>query len=156
MSPRLIDLKVVSEHLTYLQQILHDLRRLPAASFEEFETDWRNFPTAESLIRRAIECVIDIARHLLSRQFGLGSLEYRAAARAAAEHGLIRNEETAARFLEIAGFRKRLTHHYEAVTPTELYKIVSEHLGDLEAVAEDLRVAAEHLIAQESSPDAAP
>lgn len=146
MSPRLIDLKVVSEHLAYLAQILNDLRRLPAASREEFEADWRNSHAAESLIRRAIECVIDVARHLLSREYGLGSLEYRATARAAAEHGLIKNPETASRFVEIAGFRNRLTHHYEAVTSAELFKIVSEHLGDLEAVADDLRSVAERLI----------
>ncbi len=145
MSPRSIDLKVVSEHLGYLQQLLTDLRRLPAASFEEFSADWRNFPTSESLIRRSIETLLDVARHLLSRAFGLGALEYRRTARAAAEHGLVRDEQTAAALVEIAGFRNRLTHHYEAVTPGELYKIISEHLGDLEAVAGELRAAAERL-----------
>jgi uncharacterized protein YutE (UPF0331/DUF86 family) len=47
----------------------------------------------------------------------------------------------------MAGFRNRLTHFYDEVTPRELYGIVHRELGDLEAVADALRDAAGRLAA---------
>ena len=143
MSPRPTDFKVVADHLAYLDRALRDLRRLPTESIEAFAADWKNFPAAESLLRRSIETLVDVARHLLSRRHGLGALEYRQTARACAEHGLVRDEKTAAAFVEIAGFRNRITHVYAEVSAEELYRIVKDHLGDLEAVARELRAAAE-------------
>lgn len=145
MSPRPLDLKIVRERLALLAQLLADLRRLPAETFEGFTADWRNVPTAESLVRRAVETVFDVARHLLSSSFGMGSLEYRQVAISAAERGLIRDPELGARFANIAGFRNRLVHHYEDVTSEELHRVVRDHLGDLDLIAEELREAAVRL-----------
>ncbi|MCU0233205.1 MAG: DUF86 domain-containing protein [Thermoanaerobaculales bacterium] len=63
----------------------------------------------------------------------------------AKEHGLIEDADLADRFLAMAGYRNRLTHHYEKVTESELFGIVSTHLGDIEAIAESLRAAAADL-----------
>jgi len=41
--------------------------------------------------------------------------------------------------------RNRLTHHYDEVTPRELFTVVSRDLGDLAAIAEELRAAAARL-----------
>ena len=49
------------------------------------------------------------------------------------------------RFLEIAGFRNRLTHFYEDATPGELRAILRRDLADLEALAAELEVAAARL-----------
>lgn len=151
MSPRALDLKVVADRLGYRQQLLSHLRQLPIVSFEDFTADWRNVPTAESLLRRAIEATLDIARHLLSSSHGVGALEYRRAARLAGEHGLIPDPEVATVFEEIAGFRNRLTHMYDEVTPEELFKILRDHLDDLDQIAEALGEAASKL-AEEQSP----
>lgn len=51
----------------------------------------------------------------------------------------------AARFLEIAGFRNRLTHFYDEVTADELLRVRASHLDDLEALAAALRAAASGL-----------
>lgn len=59
----------------------------------------------DSLLRRAIEALLDATRHLLAKGFGLGALEYRQAVRLAAEKGLVMDPELQARFLQIAGFR---------------------------------------------------
>ena len=45
--------------------------------------------------------------------------------------------------------RNRLTHHYDEVTPAELFAVVSERLGDLENIAEALRAAAARLAGPE-------
>jgi uncharacterized protein YutE (UPF0331/DUF86 family) len=41
--------------------------------------------------------------------------------------------------------RNRLTHHYDEVTPRELFEIITGHLDELEAIAETLRSAASRL-----------
>jgi uncharacterized protein YutE (UPF0331/DUF86 family) len=121
------------------------LRTIPFESIEQFLADNRNPAAAESLLRRAIESLLDTARHLLAKGFGLGALQYRETARLSAERGLIRNKDLAAKFQQIAGFRIRLTHHYEEVANEELFEILSQHLQELDDLREELKQAASRL-----------
>jgi uncharacterized protein YutE (UPF0331/DUF86 family) len=121
------------------------LRAIPSESIEQFLADERNPAAAESLLRRAIESLLDTARHLLAKGFGLGALQYRETARLSAEKGLIQNEDLAATFQHIAGFRIRLTHHYEEVANEELFRILTEHLQDLDDLRKELNQAASRL-----------
>jgi uncharacterized protein YutE (UPF0331/DUF86 family) len=145
MTPGPIDLKVVADRLGLVAEHLEELRALPVGSFDEFAADRRNARAAEALLRRVIEALFDVARHMLAKAFGLGALEYREVARLCAQHGLIRDAALAARMEQIAGFRNRLTHHYEDVTTSELFGVVSTELGDLADIAEELRHAAARL-----------
>lgn len=118
---------------------------LPRASLDEFLGDRRNPAAADSLLRRAIEAIFDTARHILAKGFGVGALEYRDVARRTAEHGVIDDKTLEERFVRIAGFRNRLAHHYDDVTPAELFGILSTDLPDLEALADALRRGAARL-----------
>jgi len=140
-----VKLKIVADRLDLVRDCLEGLRALPSASFEEFLADRRNVPAAESHLRRAIESLFDVARHLLAKGFGIVQLEYRGVARAAAEKGLITDDALAEQLRKIAGFRNRLVHHYDEVTPEELYAIVHGHLGDLEKLAAELEVSGARL-----------
>jgi uncharacterized protein YutE (UPF0331/DUF86 family) len=142
MTPGTIDLKVVTDRLQLVREHLDELRTLPAGSLDEFAADRRSARAAEALLRRAIEALFDVARHVLAKAFGLGALEYREVARLCGRHGLIRDAALAGRMEQIAGFRNRLTHHYEDVTAPELFGVVSGELADLTAIAEALRSAA--------------
>jgi uncharacterized protein YutE (UPF0331/DUF86 family) len=155
MTPGTIDLKVVSDRLDLVREHLGELRELPSGSMESFLADRRNQRAAEALLRRAIEALFDVARHLLAKSAGVGALEYREVARQCVQRGLVRDPDLATRMEQIAGFRNRLTHHYEDVTGPELYGVVAGHLGDLAAIAEELRRAAAELTAP-PTPDAAP
>ena len=146
MTPGSIDLKVVGDRLRVVAQSLDDLRAIPSESFDEFISDRRNPLAADAALRRALEALFDVARHLLAKGKGLAGLEYRAVAKLASEHGLIDDPEQNERFPAMAGYRNRLTHHYDEVTPEELFGIVTERLGDIEAIAESLRVAAADLV----------
>lgn len=150
-----IDLKVVSDRLALVRQCLEELRSLPITSLEEFLGDRRNAHAADSLLRRGIEALFDTARHLLSRGFALGALEYREVARKAAEKGLVSDADLARRFVQIAGFRNRLTHHYENVTPEELLDVLRRDLGDVAALADALAASASRL-SRPPEPSASP
>lgn len=145
MTVNTIDLKVVSDRLAIVLQCLRELRCLPSESFGVFTSDFRNPAAAESLLRRSIESLLDLARHLLAKGMGEQALEYRQVAHLAFERGLILDPELARRFKLIAGFRNRLTHFYAEVTPEELYRIVRDELEDIERIAEELKQAAVRL-----------
>ncbi len=142
-----IDPKIVTDRLALIRECLADLRALPATSLAEFIGDRRNAHAADSLLRRSIEALFDTARHILAKQYSVGALEYREVARKAVEHGIVEDPVLGARFLQIAGFRNRLTHHYDNVTPAELFELLERDLGDLEALANALNSAAARLTA---------
>jgi len=137
-----IDLKVVADRLAIVSACLRDLRSLPSASLTEFLADSRNAAAAESYLRRALEGLLDVARHLLAKGFGEATVEYRQTALRAVERGLVRDRDAGARFPLLAAYRNRLTHFYAEVTPEELFGIVTGELGDIETLAEELRAAA--------------
>lgn len=58
---------------------------------------------------------------------------------------LITDPELGRRLFQIAGYRNRLVHHYEDVTPEELYQILHDDLGDLDRAIRELRAAAARL-----------
>jgi len=145
MTPGRVDLKIVRDRLLLVEQSLEDLRSLPHSDLDEFRSDRRNILAADAALRRGLEALFDVARHLLSKGHGVGRLEYREVARSASENGLVTGPSLTESFVEMAGYRNRLTHHYDEVTPAELFAVVTEHLADLEAVAEALRAAAARL-----------
>ncbi len=152
MTPTQVDLKVVTTRLEIVEASLRHLRALPAGTRVEFLADERNPAAAESHLRRAIEALLDVARHLLAKGFGEGPLEYRQVARRAAERGLVADPAVAHTFYLLAGYRNRLTHFYSEVTSEELFEIVTQRLGDLTAVAAELRQAAVRLTPKSSAP----
>jgi uncharacterized protein YutE (UPF0331/DUF86 family) len=145
MTPGKVDLKIIGDRLRVVELSMGDLEAIPHESLEEFKSDRRNPLAADAALRRALEALFDVARHLLAKGKGLAGLEYRAVARLASEHGLIDDSQLAERFVAMAGYRNRLTHHYDEVTPEELYDIVTRRLGDVARVADALRSAAAKL-----------
>jgi uncharacterized protein YutE (UPF0331/DUF86 family) len=147
VTPGPMDLKVVNDALAAITSCLADLRALPQGSLAEFTADRRNPAAAESLVRRTLQTIFDLLRHLVAKGQGQGMLEYKQVARFAAERGLVRDPRLAALLVDLAGYRNRMVHFYTEVTPEELYGILHGQLGDLAAIAEELRRAAERMTA---------
>jgi uncharacterized protein YutE (UPF0331/DUF86 family) len=137
-----VSLKVVNDLLDTVHACVEDLRKLPSGSLSEFTADFRTPPAAESLLRRAVQAIFDLLRHLLAKGYGQGALEYKELARLAVEKGLVREPGLGEILRQLGGFRNRLTHFYKEITPEELYAIVRDELGDLEGIARELRQAA--------------
>jgi uncharacterized protein YutE (UPF0331/DUF86 family) len=146
MTPSGVDLKVVGDRARSVRKMIGQLQQLPTASASQFIEDFRTAAAAESLLRRAIEAILDMARHLLAKGHGIGALEYREVARVAAERGLVGDLQLRERFVQIAGFRNRLTHFYDEVTPEELRAILVRDLADLERLVTELEKSAVGLV----------
>ena len=137
MTPRTIRVAVVLEKATWVRAMLDELRRLPLTSLEEFVSDHRNPAAAESFLRRALEGVLDLGRHILSKGFGEGVVEYKKVAERLAANGVV-GPDTGRRLVEMAGYRNRLVHFYSEPTHPELYEICVSQSADVEGVVEEI------------------
>ena len=62
--------RVITSRLDWVQRMADENRSLPLGSLDEFTADCRNIGAAESCLRRAIEALLDLGRHLLGKIFG--------------------------------------------------------------------------------------
>lgn len=138
MTRGLLSRRVVVDRLAWIDTMLADIRALPLADAATFAADRRNAAAAESGIRRAIEALFDLGRHILAKGFGEGATEYKAAARQLSAHGVLA-PAAAERLVRLAGYRNRMVHFYHEVTADELYDICAHHLDDLTLVADAFR-----------------
>ena len=133
MTPSTIRAKVVLERAAWIREMLDAINLLPFESFDEFYADRRNQESAESCLRRALEALLDLGRHILAKQFGRGVVQYKEIAEALAECRVL-DAEAADLLKEMAGYRNRMVHFYNEVTREELYEICTQRLGDVEQV----------------------
>ncbi len=134
MTPGQISRRVVADRLAWVERMVGEIRSLPLADREAFFADRRNLWTAESCLRRALEALLDLGRHILAKGFGVGVSEYREIAAALGERGVLSPDE--AQLLRLlAGYRNRLVRFYLEVSPEELYQICRQRLTDLETIA---------------------
>jgi uncharacterized protein YutE (UPF0331/DUF86 family) len=133
MTPGKIQQKTVATKSQGIREMLAAIETLPLASSADFFADVRMMAAGESFLRRALEGLLDLGRHVLAKGFGKVVPEYAGVADGLAAQGILMPEE--ARQLRLmARYRNRMTHFYDQVTPTELYGILTEERGDVEKV----------------------
>jgi len=125
------------ELLRYLEECLKELRPFSKMSKEEFLSDRKNPPFVESYLRRSLEVVFDIGRHILSKIYGFKEIEYKAIAKGLGEKEVI-SQRLSRELYKMAGYRNRLVHFYRDVTSEELYEIITSHLGDFERFSQEI------------------
>lgn len=110
-----------------------EINSLPLSCYEEFTADNRNIWSAESCLRRSLEALLDLGRHILAKSFGEGVSEYKKVA-IQLERTRVLSQGDAKLLRTLAGYRNRLVHFYHDVTTEELYKICKNDLGDILAI----------------------
>jgi uncharacterized protein YutE (UPF0331/DUF86 family) len=144
MTPGHISKRVVADRIAWVEAMLNEIRTLPLDDRPAFFSDTRNVWAAESCLRRGLEALLDLGRHILAKAFGLGVSEYKEIAQQLREQGILRDQE-ADLLRVLAGYRNRLVHFYHEVSQEELYRICAHQLGDLEHIlAAYRRWLAEH------------
>jgi uncharacterized protein YutE (UPF0331/DUF86 family) len=133
MTPGAISERVVADRLAKARGLLLDLRGLPLEDFVTFVADRRNVWAAESCLRRSLEALFDLSRHILSKGFGHGVAEYKAIA-AELQAACVLPAREAATLRTLAGYRNRMVHFYNEISEVELYQVCSSELSDVEAV----------------------
>ena len=138
MVPGLVSQKIVAAKLDAISEMLSGVQSLPLASENEFTRDLRMVAAGESYLRRALEALLDLGRHVLAKGFGLPVAEYAAIADQLGAKDVVPGD-LAARLKLMASYRNRLVHEYDVVTPGELYTILTEQISDVVAVSDAIR-----------------
>ena len=133
MTPDSLSRRVIVERLAVLDRMVRQIQRLPLLDEDSFFADSRNVHTAESCLRRALESLFDIGRHILAKGLGIPAGAYRDVARQLAEQEVLNAGEEKI-LLQMAGYRNRLTHHYHEVSAAELHQVCVEDLADLASI----------------------
>lgn len=122
---------LVESRLSLILDLAGHLDSLAILPERDFFDDPRNMGAAESFMRRALEAVFDVGRHILAKS-GHSDLakEYKSIA-----HGLgslqVVPEPFVATLVKMAGYRNRMVHFYHEVSPAELRQIIFERRDDL-------------------------
>jgi len=133
MTPTAISKRVVADRLDLIDSLLREIRSLPLENQSGFFADRRNIWSAESCLRRSLEALFDVGRHILAKGFGSGVSEYKEIPLRLQEKTVL--TETEAKLLTVlAVYRNRLVHFYHEVSALEPFEICSRQLGDLEVI----------------------
>ena len=88
---------------------------------------------AESYLRRALEALLDLGRHVLAKGVGVAAIEYRDIATKLGEHGILSKDDVDL-MREMAGYRNRMVHFYNEISEDELFDICANQLNDVERI----------------------
>jgi uncharacterized protein YutE (UPF0331/DUF86 family) len=138
MTPGALSARVVADRLAMARALLQDIRGLPLDDFATFVADRRNVWASESCLRRSLEALFDLSRHILSKGFGRGVTEYKVIAAQLQTDGVLSAAE-AATLRILAGYRNRLVHYYNEISEEEMYQVCSSQLGDVERVLDAIQ-----------------
>lgn len=138
MTPQLIARHVVTDRLDWVERMVAAIRRLPLQDRDAFFADERNVWTADSCLRRALEALLDLGRHILTKGFGVAAGEYKEIAAYSHQQDVLSLAD-ADLLRTLAGYRNRLVHFYHEVSAEELYDICNNDLDDLTRIADAYR-----------------
>jgi len=133
LSPSKVRVATVMRKSAIVDEMLRGLAALPLTSLEAFQGDARDVAAAESYLRRALEALLDLGRHVLAKGLGEGALEYKQIALGLRRADVL-DEACGDVLYEMAGYRNRLTHFYDEVTTAELFDICAQRSSDIRRV----------------------
>jgi len=134
-----LNLNKIQENLNLIGEFLEKLRKLRRLSKDEFLSDERNPAATESFLRRCIEAIFDVGRHILSKSFAFKSLEYKEVAKELGDKRIV-TKKYSETLIKIAGYRNRMVHFYKEIKDRELYDILQNDLGDVEKFLKEMEI----------------
>ncbi|MGI6632359.1 MAG: type VII toxin-antitoxin system HepT family RNase toxin [Bacillota bacterium] len=127
----MINRTLIESRLSLIIDLVGQLDSLAESSESDFLSDPRNVGAAESFLRRSLEAVFDIGRHLVAKS-GHSDLakEYKTIAQGLGTLKVVPREFVST-LIQMAGYRNRMVHFYLEITPSELYQLIIARRGDL-------------------------
>jgi len=121
---------LITERLAIIGKAVKRLKLLAQMPLEQFKQDEDAVDIAENRLRRALEALFDLGRHLVVKSGAGMPSDYRSVIDIMKEEHIL-PEEFARQISGMAGYRNRLIHDYNKVTPDELHQILQGRLKDL-------------------------
>ena len=125
-----LNTKLIEDRIGLINESVPRLKGFSKLNEEDFLEDDRPAAT-ESYLRRSLEAIFDIGRHIIAKSARKGIVEYKEIANALGQKGIF-TKNLAKRVRLMAGYRNRLVHLYHDITDRELYSILKNNLSDIE------------------------
>ena len=131
----MIRIELVNDRIDQIRSSVHRLEGLSRLQLDEFVSEPDNFAIAEHHLRRALESLLDIGRHILAKG-GFGKpVDYTDVIAGLGANGVI-PMDFASGIRGMAGYRNRLVHAYAEVTSEEIYALLTTRLNDFRKFCE--------------------
>jgi uncharacterized protein YutE (UPF0331/DUF86 family) len=121
---------VLHARISYIEDSLKSLERFKGMPYDEFHSNSDHFRIAFYDLHRALEAVMDIGSHILSRIPGARPTSYKDIPRFLGKYKIIPADFTTVALTKMAGYRNRMVHFYGEITEKEIYNIIQEELQD--------------------------
>jgi len=125
-----ININLARERIDLIYASVRRLEKLAELSPDEFAADPDYFAIAEHHLRRALEAVFDVGRHIIAKEGWGHPQDYRSIIMLLGQKKVI-PLEFARQIGGMAGYRNRLVHGYAEVSPEEMHGLLRRRLGDL-------------------------
>lgn len=137
MIPSRIKAATVLHKAGVIRDMLDGLARVPRADFPAFSADPVVEAAAESYLRRALEALLDLGRHVLAKGFGQGPAEYKEVAVSLGRVGVLSEAEVVL-MTQLAGYRNRMVHFYDEISTRELFDMCAGQTDDIRRLLDAL------------------
>jgi uncharacterized protein YutE (UPF0331/DUF86 family) len=132
-----LNTKLIEDRLGLINKALVKLKDLSRLSEEDFLKDDKP-AIGESYLRRSLEAIFDIGRHIIAKTADKGIVEYKEIAKALGNNGVV-SKNCSNSLIVMAGYRNRLIHFYHEIGDRELYTILRENLSDIERFVREIK-----------------
>jgi uncharacterized protein YutE (UPF0331/DUF86 family) len=137
MTPAKVNLNILSQRSAWINEMIEALQDLPIQNSQKFLSNQHTIAAAESYLRRSLEALFDIGRHILAKRFGAPVTEYKEIAQSLLERKILQKKESDT-LRQMAGYRNRMVHFYHEISPEELQEICAHHLDDIKTLLNKL------------------
>ena len=127
-----INHKRIAEKLKFIRTNLKKLKELAELEKKNFLSDYKNYDTAKYNLQAAVEAMLDIAAHIISRKGYTSPNTSADSFRILAAEGIIK-EDLLLKFVKMTKFRNRIVHLYDQIDEEFIYKIINNNLEDIES-----------------------
>lgn len=133
------DRETITGFISQLNSSLHLLAELKSKDIEALTTDPHLLSSAKYNFIVAIEAVIDICNHLISKNGYRAPDGYGDTFVVLNEQGILSSSLVDDKLIKMARFRNRLVHQYWQIDSEYLYGILQNHLDDFTAFLGELK-----------------
>lgn len=126
-----IDAEKIRNALAGIGESCNALSSFVAMDVKTFLADKNNYALTEHHFRRALEGILTVGTHLLSR-LPVKTKDYQEIIVSLGTQGII-PKDFADSNKKLAGYRNRLVHIYWEVSSEELLQVIKDHMKDIEA-----------------------
>ncbi len=135
----MVDNRKILEKLRVIKENLDKLSSFKDVPVDLFISDFEKYDSAKYNLQTTIEAMLDICNHIIARNAYEVPRTNAEAFRLLCRKNIL-NPEMENTYMAMARFRNRVVHLYDQVDNREIFRIVSESLGDFKRFVDDIKI----------------